>query len=135
MDTLRLSDGKSAIEIDLVRLDPDAYISIRIDSRGFLGRNDLHILQSEFRDFCTNLLAIQESLKGKVSLASVSEDELSLTIEPADSLGHLSIVGSTGYHLQTRDYIYWHEVRFGFTIEPTELDRAVKVNWVREHAN
>ena len=135
METLRLSDGESLIEIDLVQLDPDAYISIRVDSRGFLGRNDLHILDSEFRNFCEDLVAMQNTLKGKASLASVAEDELSLSIAPSDSLGHFSVVGSTGYHLRTGLHSYWHQVTFGFTIEPTQLDRAVKVDWVKENAN
>jgi len=87
------------MEIDFVRWDGDAYITVLVDSRGFSGRNDLHILASHFQDFCTNLVELQESLKGEARLVGVMDGELDVLIRPADALGHFSVIGSTGYHV------------------------------------
>ena len=134
MEVLSLSDGTSQLEIELLRWDGDAYVAVRVESRGFAGRNDLHIASSDFERFCTDLISVQKSLKGEARLVSVASGELDVRIGPADSLGHLAVNGNTGYHVQMAHTSYWHSVQFGFQIEPSVLDAAVRIPWVRDHA-
>ena len=133
MDPLVLSDGENTFRMQLLRWDGDAYISVSVDSNGFAGRNDLHILGDEFKMFCANLLAVQQSLKGECHISSISPNELDVKIRPADSLGHFEVLGETGYHVISDHQAYWHSVSFGFQIEPSQLDRAIRVPWVVEY--
>ena len=134
MSSLLLTDGASRLELDLVRWDGDAYLSVVVDSRGFSGRNDLHVVAAAFRLFCSQLLALQRTLKGEARLTALVPAELDIHIEPAGSTGHLAIVGRTGYHMQIAYTTYWHEVHFGFQIEPGQLDAAARIPWVRQYA-
>jgi hypothetical protein len=134
MSSLLLTDGASRLELDLVWWDGDAYVSVAVDSGGFSGRNDLHVVAAAFRLFCSQLLALQRTLKGEARLTAVVPGELDIHIEPAGSTGHLAIVGRTGYHMQIAHTTYWHEVRFGFQIEPAQLDAAARIPWVRQYA-
>ncbi|SUS05878.1 conserved hypothetical protein [uncultured Defluviicoccus sp.] len=134
MPTLKLTDGESSLAIDLVSHDGDAYVSIAIQSHGSAGCNDLYVLSSDFRVFCSSLLSLQRSLQGEARLTAVMPEELDIVVAPADRLGHIQVKGCTGYHVLVAHTSYWHSVHFGFQVEPTQLDAAVKVPWVTEHA-
>ena len=134
MPPLRLTDGTSSLEIDLATWDGDAYVTVAVESRGYAGRNDMHVFSEAFADFCASLIALQRTLKGQARLTGVMPDELNIILAPADALGHIAVKGHTGHHVQMAHTSYWHAVHFGFQIEPTQLDAAVKVPWVTEHA-
>jgi hypothetical protein len=134
MPPLRLTDGASSLLIDLASWDGDAYVTVTVESRGFAGRNDLHVVAAEFRAFCASLVTLQRTLKGEARLTSVMPNELDIVVAPADALGHIVVKGHTGYDVQMAHTSYWHSVHFGFQVEPTQLDAAAKVPWVTEHA-
>ena len=134
MTPLRLTDGSSSLEVALASWDPDAYVTVAIESRGFAGRNDLHVVAGAFRDFCASLISLQKTLKGEARLTGVMPNELDIVIAPADKLGHIAVKGHTGYHVQMAHTSYWHAVHFGFQIEPSQLDAAVEVDWVKQNA-
>lgn len=125
-----LTDNTSKLEIDLASWDGDAYINVIIDSRGYCGENDLHISAGEFKQFCRYILSLQRTLKGQAVLNSVFPDELNIVIKPHDTQGHISIIGKCGYHIHTSYGCNWHSVEFGFEVEPQQLDKAVRVEWV-----
>jgi len=129
-----LSDGQSKLEIDLASWDGDAYVSVSVDSRGYAGANDLHVFSEEFKSFCKGLVNLQKNLKGKVELKSISPDEMDITIQPFDALGHISVKGKLGYHIYTKHSSNWHSVEFGFEVDPQELDKIIKVDWVQKYA-
>lgn len=134
MPPLRLTDGMSCLEIDLADWDGDAYVTVAIESSGYAGRNDLHVVSEDFTEFCSSLIELQRTLKGRARLTGVMPEELDIVFTPAGSLGHIAVTGHTGYHVQMAHTTYWHAVHFGFQIEPTELDAAAAVPWVAEHA-
>jgi hypothetical protein len=134
MPPLRLTDGTSFLEIDLASWDGDAYVTVAIESRGFAGRNDLHVVACEFQSFCASLVSLQRTLKGEARLTGVMPNELDIVLAPADALGHIVVKGHTGYEVQMAHTSHWHAVHFGFQVDPTQLDAAVKVPWVTEHA-
>lgn len=131
---ISLSDGISVLEIDLASWDDDAYITVKIDSRGYSGLNDLHVLAVDFKNFCKDLLSLQATLKGSAELNSVIPNELHIKIQPLDSLGHISVTGKTGYQIHTQHSCNWHSVEFGFEVDPQELDKVAKVEWVKKYA-
>jgi len=133
MSGLSLKDGESRLELDLAAWDGDAYVTVAVDSHGFAGRNDLHVLGPAFAGFCAALLELHRSQKGEARIVAVDPSELDVRIRPADSQGHLTVVGTTGYHVQMAHTSYWHAVHFGFQIEPSQLDNAVRVSWVQQH--
>jgi hypothetical protein len=136
MSVMHLSDGTSRLGIELVRWDGDAYLAVVVESRGFAGRNDLHVADQAFRRFCKELLSLQQTLSGEARLTSVAERELELRVAPADRLGHIAVTGSTGYqvHMAHTHKYYWHSIQFGFEVEPSALDSAVRTAWVQEYA-
>lgn len=134
MTALRFTGDASSLEIDLASWDGDAYVTVVVESHGFKGHNDLYVLGDAFRAFCRGLVELQRSLKCEARLAAVMPEELEIILKPADALGHIRVSGRTGYHVQANHTADWHEVRFGFQIEPSALDSATKVGWVREHA-
>jgi len=130
---LILTDGRSSLEVDLTNWDRDAYISVKINSRGFSGQNDLHVIGEEFKKFCSDILELQKTLKGRAVLQSVSPCELNIVIEPDGGLGHMALHGQCGYHIQTARHTNWHSIEFGFEIEPQQLDLAIKVDWIKKY--
>ena len=129
-----LTDNKSILEIDLASQDSDAYVTVRVESRGYAGSNDLHFLDADFRQFCSGLLKLQKTLKGEAILRSVSPGELEIRVEPFDALGHMSVKGKIGYHIFTSHSSNWHSVEFGFEIDPQQLDGVARVGWVQQYA-
>jgi hypothetical protein len=134
MPPLRLTDRASSLAIDLASWDGDAYVTIAVESCGFAGRNDLHVVADAFHAFCTSLISLQRTLKGEARLTGVIPNELDIVLAPANALGHIVVKGHTGYDVQMAHTSYWHAVHFGFQVDPTQLDAAVKVPWVTEHA-
>src|SRR5262245_1048363 len=131
MSILRFSDDTNfvelavAIEEDAPQAVGDAYVTIRVQSAGFIGHNELWVCASCVRAFCSALAALDKTLRGEALLRSVSPRELDLRIASADSLGHMVISGSTGYHALLSHRSYWHAVQFGFEFEPQQLSIAV----------
>ena len=124
---LILTDNVSKLEIDLAAWDGEAYITVKVNSRGFSGQNDMHISSSVFQRFCSGFINLQKNLKGKAELKSISPNELDIIVEPDGSLGHIAVRGKCGYHVQTSRHSNWHSIEFGFEFEPQQLDRALKV--------
>lgn len=131
---LVLTDDTSRLEIDLAAWDGDAYVTILVNSRGFTGRNDLHVGASDFRTFCSQLLSVQRTLKGEARLLGVNPEQLDIRIAPANSRGYFAVTGFTGYDVPVTEGERWHAVQFGFVIDPSQLDAAVHVPWVRKYA-
>lgn len=132
--TFSLTDGKSRFELNLLRWDEDALVAVRIDSHGFSGHNDLFIIGPAFVDFCRDVITAQQTLKSEAVLAAVPhDDELKVIIRPLGSLGRYEVVGNTGYHVPDENGAssYWHNVQFGFEIEPGQLDIAARIPWVQ----
>lgn len=129
---IELSDGKCRLELNVIANDGDAVLGIFVNSMGFSGCSDSYILNAQLRKFCMELAELQRTLKGKAVLTSLVPEELLLTIEPFGSRGHLSVVGKFGYSASTTMGDNWHGVEFGFEIEPQQLDKAVRVSWVRK---
>ena len=134
MHSMIFSDNKSELKLELIQWDGDAYISAVVNSHGFSGQSDAHIENNEFKEFCKNLLILQNSLKGKTKLCSMSPDEIDIEIKPSDKLGHMSVSGKIGRHIFTSSNgTNWHCVQFEFEIEPQQLDKAIKIEWVTKY--
>jgi hypothetical protein len=118
MSTLRFFDGANfvalavAIEESTPQAFGDAYVTIQVQSAGFIGHNDLWICASDARAFCSALAALDQTLRGEALLVSMVPQELDLRIASADSLGHMLISGSTGYRVRQSRRAYWHAVHF-----------------------
>jgi hypothetical protein len=139
MSTLRFSDGADFVELAVAieEVSPeaagDAYVTIRVQSAGFIGHNDLWVCARDVRAFCRALAALDRTLTGEAVLVSASPHELDLRIARADSLGHMVISGSTGYYFPSSHRSYWHAVHFGFEFEPQQLGVAVATPWVQRN--
>lgn len=114
--------------------EEDAYITIRVQSSGFSGSNDLWVNGADFKSFCRQLVELEKSRKGEARLSSISPDELSLTIKSIDSLGRVAVVGDTGYSVHIGQQTDEHRVTFGFEFDPSQLAAAVVTPWVKSGA-
>jgi len=112
----------------------DAYITIKVQSHGFVGHNDLWVTGNAFASFCRSLLALEKSLSGEAVLESISPKKLKLRIRSISSRGHLAVEGETGYQIHGENGLYWHSVSFGIEFEPSQLTKAVKLPWVQRCA-
>ena len=139
MSTLRFSDGGNFVELAIAieegapEAAGDAYVTIQVQSAGFIGHNDLWVCARDVRAFCSALAALDKTLRGEALLMSASPHELDLRIASADLLGHMVISGSTGYHFPPSRRSYWHAVHFGFEFEPQQLAAAVATPWVQRN--
>ena len=139
MSTLRFSDGANFLElavalaVALAETIPetvvDAYVTIQVQSAGFIGHNDVWICAKDVRVFCRALAVLDQTLRSEALLVSASPHELDLRIASADMLGHMVIFGSTGYHVSTSRRAYWHAVQLGFEFEPL----AIATPWVQRN--
>jgi hypothetical protein len=142
MDVLRFSDGQNYFEMGVAieedRALPshgDAYVTVKVQSEGFNGHNDLWVLAAALTTFCRSLVQLNSSLKGEALLEAMSPKELELKVCSVSSRGHLAVEGSTGYNVQGRNgYSYWHAVSFGLEFEPSQLAAAVALPWVQRYA-
>ncbi len=138
---LRFENQPDFVEIDLARHETDdlpsrgdAYLVIRVLAAGFAGHNDLWVFADAFRSFCQALIKLERERRGEAVLDSMSPEELHLVIRSVDSLGHMSVEGSTGCHVMREHSEHWHSVTFGFEFDPSQLVRAVNVDWVERGA-
>ncbi len=138
---LRLASDKGLIEIDVVEFggegapaEEDAYVTVKVQSSGFVGSNDLWVEGAAFKLFCTQLVELERVRNGEATLSSISPDELNLTIKTIDALGHVAVIGTTGYGIHDSQQTYEHRVKFGFEFEPSQLAAAVATPWVRSGA-
>ena len=142
MGVLRFSDGQNAFEMDVAieedRSLPshgDAYVTVKVQSEGFNGHNDLWVLGPALSAFCRSLVQLNNSLMGEALLESISPKELELKVRSVSSRGHLAVEGSTGYNVEgTNGQSYWHAVSFGLEFEPSQLTAAVALPWVQRYA-
>jgi hypothetical protein len=137
---LRFENRDDFVEINLARQETanlpshgDGYVDIRVSSAGFTGHNDLLVAAHSLCSFCTALVALERDRRGEAVIESISPGELKLKIRSVDSLGHMAIEGSTGYHIQRRNSRAWHAVHFGFEFDPSQLVKAASVEWVRKN--
>ena len=138
---LRFENQDDFVEIDIVSQETDdlpsrgdAYLTIRVSAAGFAGHNDLWVLAPALRSFCQALVTLERDRRGEALLGAVSPRELRLVVRSVDSRGHMAVEGSTGYEVQRENSRPWHSVDFGFEFDPSQLLRAVGVDWVRRNA-
>jgi hypothetical protein len=136
---IRFEAAGDFFELELARVDAsdlpskgDAYVTVRVDSAGFCGHNDLWVPGAALAAFCADLIALERSRHGNAELNSISPDELALAVRSIDSRGHLAVEGSTGYDAHRDGWSFWHSVHFGFEFDPSQLVRATTVDWVRK---
>ncbi|MDX2220568.1 MAG: hypothetical protein SF172_16235 [Burkholderiales bacterium] len=138
-DTLILRGSDDFISIEVVPnwSDPqgngDVYVLISVSSSGYSGKNDLWVDGEALRSFVVQLADLNQSLKGKATLQSMSPGELELTIQSVSSRGHLAVSGSTGYQVLGENSSWWHSVTFGFEFEQSQLQEAIKRSWLNSY--
>lgn len=113
----------------------DAYITIKVQSYGFAGHNDLWVTGDELALFCRSLFALEKSLRGEDALESIAPDELKLHIRSLSLCGHLAVEGETGYQIQGENGLSWHSVSSGIKFEPSQLTKAIKIPWLQRYAS
>ena len=67
-------------------------------------------------------------------LESMAPDELRLVIRSVDSSGHMAVEGATGHQVLREHSRPWHSLTFGFEFDPSQLVKAVSIDWVRRNA-
>lgn len=141
MTVLRFSDSLNFFEMSVAIEEDrtlqsfgDAYVMLKIESKGFSGHNDLWVLGTELAKFCKALLVLERDLKGAAELQSISPNELELKVMAVTSRGHVAVAGSTGYDVQLGNSTQWHSVAFGFEFDQTQLSQALAIPWVRRYA-
>lgn len=141
MTVLRLPNGDDLIEMSVaieedekLQSNGDVYVTLKMQSEGFSGHNDLWMLADQMRKFASALVALERHLRGEAKLEYVSPNELSLKVFSVLSRGNLAIQESTGYEVVHENRSFWHSVSFGFEIEPSQLSHTVHLPWVRRYA-
>ena len=115
---MRFANIESSFEMALAlkdaptaQSDGDAYVTVQIQSLGFVGHNDLWVSLAELAQFAAELHALALHLRGEAKLRSMSRDELVLRVFAVNRRGHLAIEGSTGYWTWDSDtQRFWHAV-------------------------
>lgn len=135
---IRFEDKNNYLELDIAMQEKDdlpskgdAYITIKLHSNGYAGHNDLWVSYESLCNFCRNLIELEKKRKGETILESVSPGELYLQILSIDSLGHVGLKGTTGFQVFEGTDLFPHSVTFGFEFDPSQLEKAVKVDWIR----
>ena len=138
---LRFEDLQNFVEIDVAIEDTadlpsfgDARVTIHISSSGFEGHNNLWVLGPALHSFSRALIALEQNRRGEAVLESVAPDELRLVLRSVNSRGHMIIEGFTGRGVLNENSRSWHSVHFGFEFDPSQLVRAVSVDWVKRSA-
>lgn len=141
MSLLTLRSGDSFFEMGVaieegpsLPAQGDAYVTIKVQSKGFAGHNDLWVQSEAMHAFCSALITLERNLKGEAALEAISPGELSLKVCSANSRGGVGIVGTIGYHVQNESTEYLRAVSFGFEFESSQLSAAVKLPWVKRYA-
>ncbi len=137
---IRFEDHKNFFELDLAMQETedlpskgDAYITISLSSNGYSGHNDLWVSSESLCCFCRDLIDLEKKRKGEALLESISPGELYQQIFSIDSLGHLGVRGKTGFEVINGTDLFPHSVTFGFEFDPSQLIKAVKVDWVMKN--
>ena len=130
---LRLASGEHEFQMDLLSVEDDAMVSVRVMSYGYAGHSEVWVHKEALVGFCTGLAQLERSLRGEVAIESMSPGELNVKVLSVSSRGHLAIQGSIGTYVQAENGTYWHAASFGFEFESSELSRAVNESWVRRH--
>jgi hypothetical protein len=138
---IRFSNDDDYLELELITSDSgldasdDLVVSMVAHSAGFKGSNQVTILANEVQNFCRDLTSLEKTRKGAARLRSLSPAELDLTIESVSGLGHMGVVGSTGYAVEREHGSIVHRVELGFEFDPAQLLDAVRAPWVVEAAS
>lgn len=101
---LLLRDGESFVEILLLERTPttlpgagDLRLSVRVACSTFRGEYDeVWVGAPGFRDFLSELQALEARRQGSVTLESMSPGELMLEIRSTDRAGHMAASGQLG---------------------------------------
>jgi hypothetical protein len=128
IDLLSLEDDKTLPSYE------DARIMISVSSNEFFGKNASWVSAKSFKEFCSNLIALEKNRFGEAALKSMSQDELDLKIFSIDSLGHIGIKGLIGHNIFSENISFHHCIKFGFEFDPSQLITAVKESWVKQYA-
>ena len=121
-------------ETDELPSKGDVRISVLIKSNGFRGHNDIWLDGENFDSFCRALIELETNRQGEAIIKSLSPGEFELTIGSLDSVGHIGVWGKTGYHVMSPIKNFFHAVEFGFEVEPSQLQQAVKNDVVRRRS-
>jgi hypothetical protein len=108
----------------------DVLVTLNISSNGFSGKNEVWVQREEVGSFCKALSSLEQSLNGQATLASISPDELELTVLSVSRRGNIAVRGSTGYRVQTENAQFLHSITFGFEFESGQLTTAIKESWL-----
>jgi len=88
---LRLENHEDFVEIDLASQGQadlpsqgDGYLTIRVASAGFAGRNNVWVQADSLRSFCRALIALERDRRGEAIMESISPGELNLRIRSVD---------------------------------------------------
>jgi hypothetical protein len=128
IDLLILADDKTLPSFG------DARVRISVSSNEFSGENALWVSAIAFKEFCSNLIALEKNRFGEAALESISKDELQLKIFSVDSLGHMGIKGFIGHNIFSENTTFHHCVKFGFEFDPSQLIMAVRKEWVKANS-
>jgi hypothetical protein len=139
---ITFKDKNNYLKIDLLRLEDDkslpsygdARIMIAVSSNEFSGKNALWVSAKAFKEFCSDLIALEKNRFGETTLESISRDELELKIFSVDSLGHMGIKGFIGHNIFSENTTFHHCVKFGFEFDPSQLIMAVRKEWVKANS-
>ena len=111
----------------------DVYVSVSVNSNGFVGSNDLWLDADALYRFYRELAALDKTLKGEVQLSSISPDELKICVRAVSSRGNVAVSGTTGYWIASENASFWHAISFGFEFEPNQISAALRQSWLRSY--
>lgn len=138
--TFRLTHAEDFIELTILEVADspeatgDARLQVEVWSSGFSGKSDAWVDSESLREFCRDLLGLEQTMSGEARLASMSPSELQLVIKAVDSLGHFAVAGSVGRQVYAERGSIFHSVAFGFEFEPDQLRAASSVDWVEANS-
>ena len=112
----------------------DAYLTIQVQSAGFVGHNDLWVSAESIQAFCSALVRLERERRGEAVIESTVEGELLLKVASVSRSGQMAVSGITGYEVQRSNTLQWHAVHFGFEFDPSQLVKAVAIDWIAANA-
>ena len=138
--TFRFTHAEDFIELTILEVADspesagDARLQVEVRSSGFSGKSDVWVDFESLREFCRDLVRLEQTRSGEARLASMSPSELELVIKAVDSLGHLAVFGSVGRQVYAERGSNFHSVTFGFEFEPDQLQTSSSVDWVEANS-
>ncbi|MBE9182755.1 hypothetical protein IQ268_29915 [Oculatella sp. LEGE 06141] len=100
----------------------DTRFEISVQSFGFAGQAWMWVDLQSLRSFVNQLQELEKQRQGEAELSSMSPGQFWLRIFSTDSLGHMALVGHLSGHLSR----FKHELKFGFSFDPSALPSIVK---------